>query len=58
MHGTLELVLILLLAAVVVVAVFRLLALPALLGYLLVGILIGPNALAGTTRGSARPGSK
>ena len=45
MHGTLELVLILLLAAVVVVAVFRLLALPALLGYLLVGILIGPNAL-------------
>ncbi|UCD68218.1 MAG: cation:proton antiporter [Betaproteobacteria bacterium] len=45
MHGTLELVLILLLAAVVVVAVFRLLALPALLGYLLVGVLIGPNAL-------------
>ena len=45
MHGTLELVLIFLLAAVVVVAVFRLLALPALLGYLLVGILIGPNAL-------------
>ena len=45
MHGTLELVLILLLTAVVVVAVFRLLALPALLGYLLVGILIGPNAL-------------
>ncbi len=45
MHGTLELVLILLLAAVVVVAVFRQLALPALLGYLLVGVLIGPNAL-------------
>ncbi|MGD8477481.1 MAG: cation:proton antiporter, partial [Burkholderiales bacterium] len=45
MHGTLELVLIFLLAAVVVVASFRLLALPALLGYLLVGILIGPNAL-------------
>ncbi len=45
MHGTLELVLILLLAAVVVVAVFRLLQLPALLGYLLVGVLIGPNAL-------------
>ena len=45
MHGTLELVLIFLLAAVVVVAVFRLLALPALLGYLLVGILIGPKAL-------------
>jgi len=45
MHGTLELVLIFLLAAVVVVSVFRLLALPALLGYLLVGILIGPKAL-------------
>ncbi|NIO42268.1 MAG: potassium transporter [Burkholderiales bacterium] len=45
MHGTLELVLILLLAAVVVVAVFRLLALPALLGYLLAGVLIGPYAL-------------
>ena len=45
MHGTLELVLVFLLAAVVVVAVFRLLALPALLGYLLVVILIGPNAL-------------
>jgi K+:H+ antiporter len=44
MQGALELVLILLLAAVVVVAVFRLLALPALLGYLLVGVLIGPNA--------------
>jgi len=45
MHGALELVLVLLLAAVVVVAVCRLLALPALLGYLLVGILIGPHAL-------------
>jgi CPA2 family monovalent cation:H+ antiporter-2 len=45
MHGALELVLALLLAAVIVVAVCRLLALPALLGYLLVGILIGPHAL-------------
>ena len=45
MHGTLELVLILLLAAVAVVALFRVLALPALLGYLLVGVLIGPKAL-------------
>ena len=44
MHDALELVLVLLLAAVVVVAVCRLLALPALLGYLLVGILIGPHA--------------
>ena len=43
MHGALELVLVLLLAAVVVVAVCRLLALPALLGYLLVGVLIGPQ---------------
>jgi len=43
-HDALELVLVLLLAAVVVVAVCRLLALPALLGYLLVGILIGPHA--------------
>ncbi len=45
MHGVLELVLVLLLAAVVVVVLCRLLALPALLGYLLVGILIGPHAL-------------
>ncbi len=45
MHGTLELALLLLLAAVLVVVVFRLLKLPALLGYLLVGVLIGPHAL-------------
>lgn len=45
MHGTLELVLLFLAAAVLVVVVFRLLKLPALLGYLLVGIVIGPHAL-------------
>jgi monovalent cation:H+ antiporter-2, CPA2 family len=43
--GTLQLVLVLLAAAVGVVVVFRLLKLPALMGYLLVGILIGPHAL-------------
>ena len=46
MHSTLELVLILLATAVFVVVVFRQLRLPALIGYLLVGILIGPHALA------------
>src|SRR5262245_14968761 len=46
MHSALELVLILLATAVFVVVVFRLLRLPALIGYLLVGILIGPHALA------------
>lgn len=45
MHSTLELVLILLATAVGVVVLFRLLRLPALIGYLLVGILIGPHAL-------------
>jgi K+:H+ antiporter len=45
MHSTLELVLILLATAVFVVVVFRQLRLPALIGYLLVGILIGPHAL-------------
>ncbi|MEQ1880270.1 MAG: monovalent cation:proton antiporter-2 (CPA2) family protein, partial [Burkholderiales bacterium] len=43
--GTLQLVLMLLAAAVGVVVVFRLLKLPALIGYLLVGIAIGPHAL-------------
>ncbi len=41
----LELVLMYLVAAVLGVVVFRLLHLPALLGYLAVGVLIGPNAL-------------
>ncbi len=45
MENSLQLVLILLLAAVLVVIVFRLLKLPALLGYLLVGVAIGPRGL-------------
>jgi CPA2 family monovalent cation:H+ antiporter-2 len=46
MGGTLESVLILLGSAVVVVVLFRSLHLPPLLGYLLVGIAVGPYALA------------
>jgi len=42
----LELVLILLASAVFVVVLFRRLNLPPLLGYLIVGVAIGPNALA------------
>jgi hypothetical protein len=42
--GILELVLILLATAGLVVVIFRVLKLPALLGYLLVGIIIGPHA--------------
>lgn len=45
MTTTLELVLILLASAVLVVALFRSLHLPPLLGYLIVGVAIGPNAL-------------
>ena len=45
MHSSLPSVLILLAAAVVVVILFRLLKLPAMLGYLLVGVLIGPHGL-------------
>ena len=46
MHSTLQLILILLAAAVLVVTLFRTLALPSILGYLLVGILIGPSVFA------------
>jgi len=46
MGGTLESVLILLGSAVIVVVLFRSLHLPPLLGYLLVGIVVGPFALA------------
>jgi CPA2 family monovalent cation:H+ antiporter-2 len=46
MHDALEIVLLLLATAVVVVVACRLARLPALVGYLLVGILIGPHALA------------
>ncbi len=45
MHDALEVTLILLASAVAVVAVFRQLSLPAILGYLLVGALVGPHAL-------------
>src|SRR6266545_737377 len=45
MHDALEVSLILLASAVVVVVVFRQLSMPAILGYLLVGALVGPNAL-------------
>src|SRR5450631_1329526 len=45
MDKSLHLALILLAAAVLVVILFRLLKLPAMLGYLLVGIVIGPHGL-------------
>ena len=45
MRDQLEIVLLLLATAVVVVVACRLVRLPALVGYLLVGILIGPHAL-------------
>lgn len=44
-HHTLELILILLLASVCAVALFRAFNLPAVLAYLLVGALLGPHAL-------------
>ena len=45
LSGALELVLILLASAVAAVALFRVFALPPVLAYLAVGILIGPHAL-------------
>jgi hypothetical protein len=45
MPQTLQLILVLLGAAVFVVAVCRLIHLPPILGYLLVGIAVGPHAL-------------
>ncbi|WP_151632786.1 monovalent cation:proton antiporter family protein [Noviherbaspirillum aerium] len=45
MHSALELTLILLSTAVLGVVVFRMLHLPPMLGYLLVGIVIGPHGL-------------
>jgi CPA2 family monovalent cation:H+ antiporter-2 len=45
MNGSLHLILILLAVAVGVVVLCRILHLPAMLGYLLVGIMIGPHAL-------------
>ena len=46
MATTLELVLLYLIAAVLGVVTFRFMKLPPMLGYLVVGVLIGPNALA------------
>ena len=46
MHDALSTALILLASAVVVVVLFRILAIPAILGYLLVGAVVGPHALA------------
>jgi len=45
MHTTLTLVLVLLAAAVVATALLRALKLPALLGYIVVGVLLGPSVL-------------
>ncbi len=44
-HDALQLVIMMLSAAVLVVVVFRSFKLPPMLGYLLVGVLIGPHAL-------------
>ncbi|MGZ5078148.1 MAG: cation:proton antiporter domain-containing protein, partial [Usitatibacter sp.] len=46
MHDALTVALILLASAVAVVALFRQLGMPAILGYLLVGAAIGPHALS------------
>jgi len=45
MHDALPVALILLASAVAVVVLFRQLSMPAILGYLLVGAVVGPNAL-------------
>src|SRR5687767_15052179 len=45
MHDGLHVALILLASAVAVVVLFRQLAMPAILGYLIVGALVGPQAL-------------
>ena len=50
MPQTLQLILVLLGCAVVVVAACRLFRLPPILGYLIVGIAVGPHALAGCRR--------
>jgi CPA2 family monovalent cation:H+ antiporter-2 len=46
MTDTLPLILLLLAAAVVVVVIFRMIGLPPILGYLLVGAVLGPHAAA------------
>src|SRR5438128_2156278 len=45
MHDALPVALILLASAVAVVVLFRQLSMPAILGYLIVGAVVGPNAL-------------
>ncbi|MDQ3026485.1 MAG: cation:proton antiporter [Pseudomonadota bacterium] len=45
MHDALHVTLILLASAVAVVALFRQMSMPAILGYLIVGAAVGPNAL-------------
>jgi CPA2 family monovalent cation:H+ antiporter-2 len=45
MHDALQVTLLLLASAVAVVAVFRQVGMPAILGYLLVGAVVGPHAL-------------
>ena len=45
MASTLELVLLYLAAAIAGVVAFRMLRLPPVLGYLVAGVIIGPNAL-------------
>ncbi|HYC35709.1 MAG TPA: monovalent cation:proton antiporter-2 (CPA2) family protein [Usitatibacter sp.] len=45
MHDALQVTLLLLASAVAVVVLFRQLSMPAILGYLMVGALVGPNAL-------------
>jgi len=46
MHDALPVALILLASAVAVVVLFRQLSMPAIMGYIIVGALVGPNALA------------
>lgn len=55
MHDTVQIILVLLTSAVLAVAVFRALRLPAMLAYFLVGLLLGPHSfglLADTEAGS------
>ncbi len=53
MYSALEITLILLIAAVLGVVLFRLMQLPPMLGYLSVGVLIGPHALGLATESVA-----
>jgi len=44
-HGFFESILVLLISAVVIIIIFRRLRLPAIVGYLTIGVLLGPNAI-------------